>query len=131
MARPVKSDRARAWVSFRVTDDQQAALEQRAEAAGFATVSAFCRAAVFAAKDSRAHLEPAPAEDLRLAPSSHISPQDYRALIALIHRAGVNLNQLAKYANERDALPPDVDRELRAALAEVRHVVRLAQPSCS
>jgi hypothetical protein len=108
MARPKKHPHelrdARAVV--RLTDEEQAELEQRAAGAGF-TVSEYFRQCAF-------HHKP---------PADLAERRERASLTAALLRLGVNLNQIARHMNAGRDAPPD----LPALLSDIRnHVDRLA-----
>jgi hypothetical protein len=115
MARRTKADageRRTAGLRVQLTPSERVELNARAAAVGRG-LSEFARLVLLS--DAK---KPAP---------SPRAPQAIRALSAEIRRLGNNYNQIAKRANERKALPPELDAVLQgmsqhimAALEKVR-----------
>lgn len=93
MARPRKQPASRrtAWISYRVTPEEKAAIQAQAAQAGF-SIGDFSRQA---AKKTRIVIQQ--------------STADFESIDQL-RRVGVNLNQIARAANAGGALPPYLER---------------------
>ncbi len=89
-----RGERRTAFVGFQVTPAERAELERRAAKAG-RSLSDFARIVLLS--DLK---DPAPAER---------DPEALRALAFQLSKIGTNLNQLAKVANERRALPREAE----------------------
>ena len=106
MARRSKEDaseRRTAGLRLQLTPSERATLEQRAQTTGL-TLSEFARVVLLS--------------DLKAPAPSARDPQAIRALAVEITRVGVNVNQMAKIANETRALPHE--RHLREVAAEIK-----------
>jgi hypothetical protein len=107
MARRSKEDateRLTAFVGFQVTPAEKAELERRAKATG-RLPSDFYRIVLLS--------------DLKAPVPAGIDPAAIRELITAINHVGNNHNQIAKHANERKALPPELDAALLAVSREI------------
>ena len=109
MARLRKDDtgeRRTAFVGFYVTPAEQAELVERAASVG-RSLSDFARIVLLS--------------DLKRPAPNARDPRSIKALAAEIARVGNNLNQLARIANERRAVPPE--RELRDVAELVKSAI--------
>jgi hypothetical protein len=102
MARRTKEDageRRTAFAAIHLTPSEYAELKARADALG-ESVSEFARATVLS--------------DVKKPAPNARDPRSIKALAAEISRVGNNHNQITKHANERKALPPELDAALLA-----------------
>src|SRR5271154_4808833 len=102
MARRAKQDaseRRTAGLRLQLTPSERAELDARAVATG-RSLSDFARIVLLS--------------DLKAPAPSARDPAAIRALTVAITRVGNNHNQIAKHANERKALPPELDADLLA-----------------
>ena len=112
-----------AAIRLRVTDDERAAIESRAERAGL-TVAGYLRAVVFG-KDT-----PQP----RAARRATIEAATLQRLLAELGKIGSNLNQIARRLNQgKDDIPApifaELAAELRAALRELLQALGKEPPA--
>lgn len=113
--RPRSDNPRNAWVHVRVTADERAKLDEAAERAGLELGPYVVQAALGA---------PRPRQRRRI----QLERRDLAQLLGWLGKAGGNLNQLAKIANQTGHLPDAanlhaVEQELREAARAISHVL--------
>ena len=113
----------------RFSPEEDERLERLAKAGSYRSVSAYLRACSgVELVERRAKRRPKRgATVLAAVPDPRASDYAVAMLIEQLRRAGVNLNQIARHLNEGRVHLPELERDVRAALAELLFVTRQAR----